>query len=644
MKAAYCLGPTQIFWYAVYKAGMYSGLYRHLSPVTPYASLELPVHCLFKIPNRQQIEQLLAAQPGALPALQREAEEICAGKVRLFGGEPVSLVLEPLDMPCRHWTCYEGHPELAGVEDLKFIWEPARFGWVYPLGRAYLIYQDERYPQAFWNYLDTFCAANPPNQGPNWSSAQEVALRLIALIFGYSVFQSSAHTDAKRRAQFAGVIAAHAQRIPLTLSYARAQNNNHLISEALGLYAAARALPGHPHAADWLEKGQGYLNLALIEQIHPDGVYAQHSINYHRLMLQASLQAVLFEMPLNQEAAQRLTAATGWLLAQIDPKSGRVPNLGANDGAHILPLASGPFSDYRSVGQAAARAFCGQPAFASGVWDETSLWLGQDVQPVAHAAPHLCISPAVHRMGDAHSWGSLRAVHFQERPSHADQLHVDLWWEGENIAMDAGTYRYTAPSPWDNALTCTGVHNTITIQDRDQMKRAGRFLWIDWAQAGLLNVSASGSEVITAEHNGYRALKILHQRTLEHAGPDHWRIIDHLISKPTLKPATRRDKIYLYRIHWLLPDWSWHLHGSAITLQRPGGQKFCLEISTNPGALTAESVSLVRAGQVLSGGSQTDPISGWYSPTYNLKTPALSFSISFTASLPLTIFSNWTID
>ena len=81
------------------------------------------------------------------------------------------------------------------------------------------------------------------------------------------------------------------------------------------------------------------------------------------------------------------------------------------------------------------------------------------------------------------SWAYLRTAQFTSRPSHADQLHLDLWWRGLNIARDAGTYLYNAPAPWDNSLTTTLVHNTVTINGRDQMTRAGRFLYLDWVNA-----------------------------------------------------------------------------------------------------------------------------------------------------------------
>jgi hypothetical protein len=62
----------------------------------------------------------------------------------------------------------------------------------------------------------------------------------------------------------------------------------------------------------------------------------------------ASVQAAAFPgQPFPERTRQRLAAATTWLLALLDPESGRLPNLGPNDGAYLLPLAAAPFADYR---------------------------------------------------------------------------------------------------------------------------------------------------------------------------------------------------------------------------------------------------------------------------------------------------------
>ena len=81
----------------------------------------------------------------------------------------------------------------------------------------------------------------------------------------------------------------HAARIIPTLVYARSQQNNHLLTEAAGLLTAGLALPDHPQASRWCALGWKWLNEGLRSQIDLYGEYAQHSTNYHRLMLQVVL-------------------------------------------------------------------------------------------------------------------------------------------------------------------------------------------------------------------------------------------------------------------------------------------------------------------------------------------------------------------
>jgi hypothetical protein len=256
-------------------------------------------------------------------------------------------------------------------------------------------------------------------------------------------------------------------------------------------------------------------------------------------------------------------------------------------------------------------------------------------------APSLPVSSAVQRLGGPTSWATLRAARFLERPSHADQLHVDLWWQGQNIALDAGTFRYTAPPPWDNSLAETQVHNTITVNHRNQMQRAGRFLWLDWAQARLLIPTQASTNGLTAEHSGYARIGVLHHRTLALATTDHWQITDTLLPASGATPQR-----YQLTVHWLLPDWPWKLEEATLSLSSPQGRQIRLAISNLPSAegnLEIGPPTLVRAGGLLAGAGPTSPVMGWYSPTYNHKLPALAFSQTFQSELPLVIVSDWSL-
>lgn len=217
--------------------------------------------------------------------------------------------------------------------------------------------------------------------------------------------------------------------------------------------------------------------------------------------------------------------------------------------------------------------------------------------------------------------------------------------------MDAGTYRYTAPEPWDNALTQTAVHNTVTVDGLDQMRRAGRFLYLDWAQAKVMadEIAADGSSrTLAAEHDGYRWLGVSHRRTVTAFSGDRWLVEDEL----TLG-GRKQDVAHTFRLHWLLPDWGWHLEGDEagvnIGLVSPEGT-IQLAIHSKP-ILTRFDV--VRGGEVvwaLTGGidgtRDVEPppslaIMGWYSPTYALKKPALSLVAEVVGEPGASFVSEW---
>ena len=142
-----------------------------------------------------------------------------------------------------------------------------------------------------------------------------------------------------RRQRLLASIVEHAQRIPPTILYARAQNNNHLITEAVGLYTAGCLLLDHPQSARWRKLGWRWFTWAILHQIDPDGTYVQQSTNYHRLMLEAALwffaQARQADQPLPAPVQQRLAVATRWLYAYFDKISGFVPTWDTTT-AHIF--------------------------------------------------------------------------------------------------------------------------------------------------------------------------------------------------------------------------------------------------------------------------------------------------------------------
>jgi hypothetical protein len=620
-KAIRNLGFTKLWYYFLYQLGLRSGHYQRLTPNrrSDYQGQpELsPIQSFPILPQPQQ-EQAI-----------KEAEEVRKGLIRLFDGQPVPLDLT-LGASEAHWTALANSPPEG---DIKFIWEPARFGWAITLARAFALSQDPIYAQDFWDRCLDFLRIHPPNLGRQWQSAQEVAMRLMVLIFCDRVFDKAPSSTAEKRRSLWQAIAEHAQRIPPTLVYARAQNNNHLLAEAAGLYAAGVYLANHPQAQKWHQLGWRWLNWGFQHQIDAFGTYIQHSTNYHRLMLQLALytdqlRRLAGDPDWPAETMERLQATTRWLWALTDPDTGEVPNLGASDSAYLLPLTCAPHQDYRPVIQAAAHAFLKGEIYHKQALTEMSQWFDLTPHPTLAQTQPQAIDML--QIGGAYGRAFIHTAHYSDRPSHADQLHVDLWWRGVNVAMDPGTYQYNGSRPWDNALATARVHNTLTLDGHDQMTRAGRFLWLDWAQATILSheIDDQGNLIcVTAEHNGYQRLGALHQRRVK-VLKDGWEIVDGVL--PYGNPDSKDHTVHLT---WLLPDWAWTF--STENTLHLAGPEFTCGIKLEG----MDEIQLFRAGECIYGSWGLEPTWGWSSPRYGLKTPALLVLAIQKGQLPLTLRS-----
>jgi hypothetical protein len=569
-----------------------------------------------------------------------EADRILSGEIRYFShtyhrtGFPPDWHRDPLTGirldAHRHWSEISDDPGF----DIKFIWEPSRFGMVYPLVRAYASTRDEKYARAFWELVESWAEENPPNTGPNWMDGQEAALRLMAWTFGLYAFRDSGSTTPENLALLVSLVAAHAERIRQNIAYAVFTHSNHAISEAFGLWLAGLVFPEIKDAEQYLTLGRQLLEGEGAAQIFPDGTYSMYSINYHRFVLHIYLfvlrLAEINRSPLSSIVDERVSASIDFLSRLIDPKTGKMPAYGSNDGARILPLNDCDFTDYRPLLQLGWYATRRQLLFEPGPWNEDLFWLYgpapltpsalkrnsavNDTPSFPYGGIYLLKGPS--------SKALIRCTEYRSRPSHADQLHVDLWIRGLNIACDAGTYLYSGEGIWRNGLARTAVHNTVTVDRRDPMKMMTRFTWTDWSKGRVLKQNETTWQ---GEHDGYRRLAdpVIHRRTVLSLGDDRWLILDHLAA----------SKTHHYALHWLLCDGDFEVEEpwphNRILLATLDGKPSDSRILVQVG-LTGVSgnLSIVRA----------DPNStrGWRSEYYGHKEPAVSLVLE--ADLATTCF------
>ena len=528
----------------------------------------------------------------------------------------------------KHWS------EISDFEqgDIKVLWEPSRFSFVFLLIRAFARTGHEKYANAFWEAFEDWCIENPTNSGIHWKCGQEITFRVMAWCFGLNAFLQSKRTTPDRVANLVSMLFIHGQRIEKNIGYGLSQNNNHGISEAVGLWTIGILFPEMRNAHRWKELGRKWITRQVDALIYEDGSFSQHSINYHRLMLHDLLWAIRLGQINNDSLPKSVISKTilagKWLEYMIVGTNGEAPNYGSNDGALLFPLSNCDYQDFRPVVQAIARLDPNNDApFPPEPWDEESLWFyGLGCLEKEH------IEKKKNREFSAEEGGYFKFTNtdsslfvrcpktFRHRPGQADLLHVDLWWKGENIALDPGTYSYNQAPPWDNGLTRTSVHNTVTVDGMDQSDRYGRFLMLPWPKGRVNRKLHSVDRNIfywEGEQDGYQRLKpsAIHRRGIIRLPNDCWAFLDTVSSK----------KNYPWEVHWLFPDVPYQ-----ITEISDKSKQMKLEMQNGTYSACFLSLSSKLNSDVVRADKKS--VRGWRSRYYSTKEPAISLKISIPTS------------
>jgi hypothetical protein len=96
---------------------------------------------------------------------------------------------------------------------------------------------------------------------------------------------------------------------------------------------------------------------------------------------------------------------------------------------------------------------------------------------------------------DQVSFSMIRCGKHKDRPAQADNLHLDVWVNGENVLRDSGTYKYNTDKIYSDYFTGTISHNAVSLGEKSQMLRGSRFIWYFWSQALKAKATENDSEL-----------------------------------------------------------------------------------------------------------------------------------------------------
>lgn len=369
--------------------------------------------------------------------------------------------------------------------DIKAIWEISRFTHFFYFVRAYMLTKDKKYYDAFSNQLNDWLEANPYSYGPNYKCGQEATLRMINGLIAYSVFNFYELTREKDDENIRQLVEDSYKKVLSNFFYAhKCIKNNHTLSEIAGLIIGAWACEDQKS----LKHAYILLDREIQNQFLSDGGYVQHSFNYQRFALQLMgfLEKISAKTKMGiSESSKQLIKRSAYLIYQLQDENGDVPNYGSNDGALIFPVTSCGYRDFRPIVNTIISLIDGRRVYEEGDYDEELIWFGnknlKEIPIIKIKREPIAFSKSGF-YSLRHGAGFLMVVlqDFKSRPAQMDQLHIDLWHRGVNVFCDSGSYSYA--SEIGKEMTLTSAHNTVKLENKEQMKKYGTFLIYDWTK------------------------------------------------------------------------------------------------------------------------------------------------------------------
>lgn len=431
-----------------------------------------------------------------IAALKQEAEAILAGKHLFFSAECFDLgkdydwITNP-DTGYKynintHWTEVNDYSKEAG--DIKYVWEKSRFSYLHTLIRYDHHFKQDMSAFVFAE-IESWIDHNPVNQGPNYKCSQETSLRLMNWTLALYYYKNSISLTEVLFQKIIHAIYWQTKHVYSNIDFSRiAVRNNHAITETLDLYFVGLLYPFFPEAEKWKIEGKRWFEEEIAYQVYKDGTFLQFSMNYHRVVIQLLTWAVrinsLHDKPFKDVVYDRAKASLKFLSACMNDENGMLPNYGANDGALFFKFNNNEFRDYRPQLEALAAAL--GIAWQTNTFED-KYWYGCAQVSAEKKQVGLALSSfndgGYYIIKDENSLSFIRCGSYKDRPSHADNLHLDLWVNGENIMRDAGSYKYNTDEETLRYFFGTSSHNTVMLEGYDQMLKGSRFIWYYWSQA-----------------------------------------------------------------------------------------------------------------------------------------------------------------
>lgn len=554
------MGPRYVGYRLWHELEKRSGLLKRRHPIEPplknFISLEAwRANTLrFVIREREQLD----FPKLELPELKEQAAKIFQGEVLFFNhqwralGADYDWITNPDSGYCydisKHWSQVSDLNPANG--DIKFVWEKSRFTYLLTIIRKDYHFAED-HSEFVLSEIENWIQANPINQGPNWRCSQEISLRLFNWCYALYFYKNSPALTEERWQRIQNVIYWSLHHVYHHINFSRiAVRNNHAITETLMLTLSELLFPFIPETKRWAQQGRKWFEQEVAYQIYEDGTFLQFSMNYHRVVVQLLTLGIslteIHNKPFSKTVYDRSYKSLNFLYQNTQDDNGYLPNYGSNDGALFFPLSSTGYNDYRPQLNALHHLLTGKDLYTEDFILENRHWIGNgkkfengrnSLAPLKKLFGTINFPiGGYYLLREEHTFTFIRCGNHKDRPAHADNLHLDIWVDGENILRDSGTYQYNTDNATSDYFTGTASHNTVMVENHSQMLKGSRFIWYYWSQAENCGwKELTDRYVFKGKIRAFRHLnpKARHTRTIiKFKDQKHWQVVDQVDNLP----------------------------------------------------------------------------------------------------------------
>lgn len=331
------------------------------------------------------------------------------------------------------------------TKDIKMPWELSRLQHLLVLAQAYRLSGELSLRETFVNQWHDWFFNNPFLKGAAWVCPMDVGIRAVNLVLCAELLKGDSSITEEFWQQYSCCLYDHLFYLEHNWEYYDSRTSNHYLSDLIGyLYLCSYfiTLPGIEQKFQWCSQE---LLREFEKQVFDEGTDYEGSTCYHRLVTEIFYHWYLVCLEHDNALAvsvytklQKMFEFLAWCM----PNESTLLQIGDNDSGKIT-YAAISWSLIESMKEASnTRAH-------KKIYADFGLVLYKDNQ-----------------------WhGSLRSYSYHTvQPSghfHNDANSITLYYDGQPLIVDPGSYIYTPSAYWRNAFRSVAAHSTFYKCDEE---------------------------------------------------------------------------------------------------------------------------------------------------------------------------------